>query len=99
MDVLYLVVAPGTRQDEVIKLFMETFPDSTKSIARCRFPLDKIYCYITVSKYLEYVDLTIKGYLKEDGRIVDSQLTIYQDMVAIPLMNVAMAESKDFKDA
>lgn len=97
MTVKYLVVAPAVRQPEVIKLFMETFPDSHRSVTRCPFPIDKIYCYLFVSDYLEAVELIIRAAPLNDGLPIDTELVIYQDIVAIPLMNKALADSKEFK--
>lgn len=97
MTVKYLVVAPATRQSEVIKVIMDTFPDSTKSITRCSFPIDKIYCYLFVADYLEDVQVVMRSTPLVDGKPVDAELLIYQDIVTIPLMNKALADSKEYK--
>lgn len=97
MTVKYLVVAPATRQNEVVNLFMKTFPDSVKDISRCPFPIDKIYCYMYIDDYLESAQLIIRANTLTDGKPIDAELLIYQDMETIPLMNKALADSRSYK--
>lgn len=94
MTVHYLTIAPATRQDDVIKLFMHTFASSHKSIARCPFPIDKIYCYIYVSDDLDHAELLVRATPMPNAKPPDVELTIYQDIATIPLMNNALVQSK-----
>ena len=96
MTVKYLVKAHSARQSEVIQLFMKTFADSTKEITRCQFPTGTIYCYMYIEDYLETAQLIVLN--KPLSSPVDCELTIYQDIETIPLMNKALADSKGFKD-
>ena len=97
MTVKYLVKAHPSRQDEVIKLFMKTFKDSLIDITRCKFPIGTLYCYLFIEDYLESAQLIIidKPLV---ATVIDCELTIYQDIETIPLMNKALADSKVFKD-
>lgn len=97
MTVKYLAIAHASRQNEVIKLFMDTFPDSVKDVSRCPFPIDKIYCYLYIDDYLESAQLIIRATPIKDA-VPDCELVIYQDIETIPLMNKALADSKDHKD-
>lgn len=97
MTVKYLVKAHPSRQDEVIKLFVKTFPDSFKSVGRCPFPIGILYCYLYIDDYLESAELVIRDKPILDSK-VECELTIYQDIETIPLMNKALADSKGFKD-
>lgn len=96
MTVKYLVKAHPSRQNEVIQLFMKTFADSTKEITRCQFPTGTIYCYMYIEDYLETAQLIVLN--KPLSSPLDCELTIYQDIETIPLMNKALADSKVFKD-
>lgn len=96
MTVKYLVKAHPTRQDDVIQLFLKTFPDSIKDVSRCQFPIGTLYCYLYVEDYLESAQLIILNHTLKTN--LDCELTIYQDIETIPLMNKALADSKVFKD-
>lgn len=96
MTVKYLVKAHPSRQNEVIQLFMKTFKDSTKDITRCKFPTGTLYCYLFIEDYLESAQLIIidKPLV---ATVIDCELTIYQDIETIPLMNKALADSKAYQ--
>lgn len=93
MPVIYLAKALGSRQPEIIKLFMETFPDIDKYVHREPFPLNKIYCYIYYDCSMKHIRLYIHN--KPVKEIIpDCELVLYQDIVTIPLMHNALVMSK-----
>lgn len=96
MTVKYLVKAHPSRQDEVIQLFLKTFKDSIKDITRCQFPRATLYCYLYIEDYLETAQLIILNAPLSSP--LDCELKIYQDIVTIPLMNKALADSRSYVD-
>lgn len=95
-SVVYLVMAPDTRQDEVIQVFMQTFKDNyVCSIARMNFPIGKLFCYIYINDQLNKAVLKIRA-TSIDSLVEDVQLAVYQDIATIPLMHSAIKASKNF---
>lgn len=95
-SVVYLVMAPDTRQNEVIQVFMQTFKNSyVCDVAPTKFPIGKLYCYIFINDQLNKAALRIRT-LPLDSLVEDVQITIYQDISTIPLMHSAIKASKNF---
>lgn len=93
MSVIYLAKAQGSKQADVIKLFMDTFPDVAKYVQREPFPMNKVYCYISYDFSMESVRLYVHNKPRENLEI-DCELVLYQDIVTIPIMHPALVMSK-----
>lgn len=93
-SVVYLVMAPDTRQNEVIQVFMQTFKDSYDcAVDRMSFPIGKLFCYIYINDQQNKALLRVRA-TPVDSLIEDVQLAIYQDIATIPLMHSAIKASK-----
>lgn len=91
MLVKYLIVVDETRQNEVIKEFMDIYPELTKDIKRIKFPIGYLYCYIYVNLAHDMVQLLIQTNEHFD---YDIQLPTYFDIKTIPLMHPALEANK-----
>ena len=97
-SIIYLVVAPDSRQNEVIKVFMDTFSGTyTCDVFRAVFPIKSIFCYIYLndSKGVATLRIYDKPPLKVQH---DLELTIYQDISTIPLIHPAIKASKCYAE-
>ena len=90
----YKVKFKTSRQNEVIQLFMKTFPNHVKDVTRHTFTTqNRLYAYISI-KDQTHAKLFITNLQLELANSIDVELSSYTDIEMLPLMDVGIYASK-----
>ena len=90
----YKVKFRASRQNEVIQLFMEAFPNHVKDVTRHTFTTqNRLYAYISI-KDQTYAKLLITNVELVPANSIDVELPSYTDISMLPLMDVGIYASK-----
>ena len=90
----YKVKFRASRQNEVIQLFMEAFPNHVKDVTRHTFTTQKhLYAFISI-KDQTYAKLFVTNLELEPANSIDVELSTYTDISMLPLMDVGIYASK-----
>ena len=94
----YKVKFKAARQDEVIQLFMQAFPNHVKDVTRHTFTTQKwLYAFVSI-KDQTYAKLFITNVELEPANSIAVELSSYTDISMIPLMDVGIYASKLVND-
>lgn len=90
----YRVKFKASRQNEVIQLFMQAFPNHVKDVTRHTFTTqNRLYAFISIKDQM-YATLLITNVELIPASSIDVELSTYTDISMLPLMDVGIYASK-----
>lgn len=90
--VRYHVKTHSSRANEIMQMFVATFPDSKRTGARDMLSGNDLHCYIYIADGLGTAEIIIRNTAMRTSK-QHIELATWQDIATIPLMNTALAEA------